>query len=73
MSRRFLKPLFSFWDPFFTEPIYIKRILPAAPKANRAPVFQDRNEDDPNATFDNFFKDHLENTASLKPEEKAFF
>jgi hypothetical protein len=47
MSRRFLKPLFSFWDPFFTEPIYIKRVLPVASKANRAPRYEERKEEDP--------------------------
>lgn len=73
MNRRFLKPLFSFWDPFFTEPIYIKRVLPQATKASRAYRVQEKKEEDPHETFDNFFKEHFENTANLKAEEKEFF
>lgn len=36
MNRRFLRPLFSFWDPFFSEPIYIRRVLPTEHQAYRA-------------------------------------
>jgi hypothetical protein len=36
MNRRLLRPLFSVWDAFFSEPIYIKRVLPSGPKADRA-------------------------------------
>ncbi len=73
MNRRFLKPLFSFWDPFFSEPIYIRRVLPAVPKANRNHRVEEKKEEDPHETFENFFKDHFENTSTLKAEEKEFF
>lgn len=67
MNRRFLKPLFSFWDPFFSEPIYIKRVLPVGHKANRAHRVEEKKEiDDPHETFDNFFKDYYENSTALK-------
>lgn len=74
MSRRFLRPLFSFWDPFFTEPLVIRRVIPNAQRANRGYNIQERKtENDPHETFDNFFKDYYENTSALKAEEKQFF
>lgn len=74
MNRRFLRPLFNFWEPFFNEPVYIKRVTPIPHKANKALKGEERKQlHDPHETFDNFYKEYYENTSALKPEEKEFF
>ena len=35
MSRKFLRPLFSFWDPFAPEPFLPKKAIPGGSKANK--------------------------------------
>jgi DnaJ-domain-containing protein 1 len=72
MSRRFLRPLFSFWEPFINDPFIPKKVVPEAFRYNRA--FRiDEKKDDPFETFDNFFKDQFSDLSKLKTEEKEFF
>lgn len=73
MSRRFIRPFFSFWDPFFREPILSKRAIPGGSKANRMYNQEYHVRDDPYKTFDNFFKDQYSNPEKLSKEEKEFF
>jgi len=68
MSRRFLRPLFSFWDPFFTEPFLPKKAVPGGTKLNKMYNRAEEKRVDPNETFDSFFKDQYEDASKLRPE-----
>lgn len=70
MSRKFLRPLFSFWDPMINEPFLPKKAIPGGSKANK---MYNRNPDkkpDPEETFDNFYKEYYETSNNLRNEEK---
>lgn len=73
MSRKFLRPLFSFWDPFFHESFFPAQTFIRYAKPEREGRRLEKRIADPLETFDNFFKDQLKNDSSLKPLEKEFF
>lgn len=68
MSRRFLRPLFSFWDPFFNEPFFPRLMIPRGSRSNRMYNGIEERKDDPYETFDNFFKDQFDDPSKLKKE-----
>jgi hypothetical protein len=72
MSRRFLRPLFSFWEPLISDPFIPRRVVPEALRFNRVHQL-DYKKDDAFETFDNFFKDQFDDPTKLKKEEKEFF
>lgn len=68
MSRRFLRPLFSFWDPFISEPFLPKKAIPGGAKYNKMYNRTEERKYDPNETFDNFYKDQYEDLSKLRKE-----
>lgn len=72
MNRRFLRPLFSFWQPFISDPFIPKRVVPEVFRYNKIRQL-DQKKDDAFETFDNFFKDQFNDPTKLKKEEKQFF
>jgi hypothetical protein len=72
MSRKFLRPLFSFWEPFSKEPFFSKKVVPEVLKYNGT-LRIDQKKEDALETFNNFFKDQFNDPSKLKKEEKEFF
>ena len=72
MSRKFLRPLFSFWEPMINDSYISKKAIPggsqAAKEYARGQNTQQAKKHDPNQTFDDFFKDYYENTNNLRKE-----
>lgn len=66
MSRKFLRPLFSFWDPWISEPFLPKKAIPGGSKANKMYNRNPEKRHDPEETFDNFYKDYYENSKEMR-------
>lgn len=72
MSRRLIRPFFSFWDPFFTEPFFPTTTVVRLTRPQRPVVEVQERSNDALETFENFFKQHVE-SSNLRPEQKEFF
>jgi len=59
MSKRFFGPLLSLWDPILARNILPKGGAKRKQGEKKDYAYQDRTQDDPNETFDNFFKDKI--------------
>jgi hypothetical protein len=58
MSRRFLRPLFEFWEPFNVDQYISKKAIPGGTKAMRDYEKGKKKDINANETFDNFFKEY---------------
>ena len=59
MSKRFLGPFLSFWEPILGRNIRPKGTGKGKKGQKKDYIYQDRTSDDPNETFENFYKDKI--------------